>query len=124
MRNDEQSFALYKDCINDLHSQVNWVLELDYDPEQVKNLMIDVYRVYTEMERAMLQEKVPTKIAESLGFIQPQHALKAEFDAKVFDWLSSKNILRKEIESILCRPELVAQKITLLQLGMSLLKVH
>ena len=63
--------------------------------------MIDVNCVYTEMERAMLQEEVPSKFVESLGSIQSQHALKAEFDAKVFDWLSSKNIPRGEIESIL-----------------------
>ena len=100
----ERSFAFYKDCINDLHSQVNLVLELDGDSELVKTLIIDVNRVYTEMERTILQEEVPTKFAESLGFIQSQYALKAELDANVFDGLSSKNITRNVIESILCRP--------------------
>ena len=101
MSNHEKSFAFYKDCIDDLYSKVNQILEIDGNPEQVKTLVIDVNCVYTEMERAMLQEEVPSKFVESLGSIQSQHALKAEFDAKVFDWLSSKNIPRGEIESIL-----------------------
>ena len=101
MSNHEKSFAFYKGCIDDLCSKVNQILEIDGNPEQVKTLVIDVNCVYTEMERAMLQEEVPSKFVESLGSIQSQHALKAEFDAKVFDWLSSKNIPRGEIESIL-----------------------
>ena len=101
MSKHEKSFAFYKDCIDDLYSKVNQILEIDGNPEQVKTLVIDVNCVYTEMERAMLQEEVPSKFVESLGLIQSQHALKAEFDAKVFDWLSSKNIPRGEIESIL-----------------------
>ena len=66
MSDHERSFAFYIDCINDLYIHVNQVLELNYEPEQVKNLTIAVKHAYTEMERAMLREEILTKFAESL----------------------------------------------------------
>ena len=85
---------------------MNWILELDEKPKQSKNLMIDVNCVYTKMECVMLQEEVPTKF----GFVQLQHVLKAKFDVTVFNWLSSKIILREEIENTLCRSRTLCSK--------------
>ena len=67
MSDHKRSFAFYKDCTNDLYSQVNLVLELEEgDPKQVKTLIIDANCVYTELEHAMLQEE--NEVCRKFGF--------------------------------------------------------
>ena len=54
------------------------------------------------MDRGLvLQESDAVTFADGLGSIQAQQLVKLEFDAKMTEWLESKNVSQREINQIL-----------------------
>ena len=89
------------DRISGLYAQAHELIKGDADPYDLKPVMFEINQVFSEMERAVLQESDAVTFADSLGSIQAQQLVKSEFDAKVTEWLESKNVPQREINQIL-----------------------
>ena len=87
--------------IRGLYAQAHELIKGDADPCDLKPIMFEINQVFSEMERAVLQESDAVTFADSLGSIQAQQLVKSEFNAKVTEWLESKNVPQREINEIL-----------------------
>ena len=82
---DEMNSCLSElnDKICGLYAQAYELIKGDANPYDLKPIMFEINEIFSEMERAVLQESDAVTFADSLGSIQAQQLVKSEFDAKV-----------------------------------------
>ena len=104
------------DKIRGLYAQAHELIKGDAHLYNLKPIMFEINQVFSEMECAVLQESDAVTFVDSLGSMQAQQLVKSEFDAKVTEWLESKDVAQREINQILGSSRTLRSKGMLLNL--------